>query len=471
MTQSRIFTRSSSLRALAVCAALFALPAAAQSPMANADYDASGYVTPAGMAHPSMYQGGVVPAGMAFSPGMQSNGPSAFPGGVIPVGFMSRGQCEGDCGSYAADACSCGNGISRGGLIGSRNIGGGLLGSCGCFQAFCDYWSIDPRYLGSNLHDVCSSLRPHGEICGLRWYDLSAEAVFLGHTQGGGNMPITSVGPGAPPSDVALSLGDANDGDELAAGVRLSGALICGVGGAVEATYMGGNKWNATAQATSATNDLYSFISDFGDPVLDDVDQSSSQSIGTQSELHSIELNYRRRTMGPYCRFQGSWLFGLRYLQFKNEMTYSTFNSPTRFFNSEDRVRNHMFGAQAGGDIWWNIHSGVRLGMGLKGAWVQNEIKRSFTVDANSIANTAINDTRRGSDLMGEFELKFIWQFNHSWKFRTAYYAIAAEDIGFGSIDKNAVLSLRPGSTPVDPGYLLDDLVVQGISFGTEYNW
>ncbi len=471
MTQSRLFTRSSSLRALAVCAALFALPAAAQSPMANADYDASGYVTPAGMAHPSMYQGGVVPAGMAFSPGMQSNGPSAFPGGVIPVGFMSRGQCEGDCGSYAADACSCGNGISRGGLIGSRNTGGGLLGSCGCFQAFCDYWSIDPRYLGSNLHDVCSSLRPHGEICGLRWYDLSAEAVFLGHTQGGGNMPITSVGPGAPPSDVALSLGDANDGDELAAGVRLSGALICGVGGAVEATYMGGNKWNASAQATSATDDLYSFISDFGDPVLDDVDQSSSQSIGTQSELHSIELNYRRRTMGPYCRFQGSWLFGLRYLQFKNEMTYSTFNSPTRFFNSEDRVRNHMFGAQAGGDIWWNIHSGVRLGMGLKGAWVQNEIKRSFTVDANSIANTAINDTRRGSDLMGEFELKFIWQFNHSWKFRTAYYAIAAEDIGFGSIDKNAVLSLRPGSTPVDPGYLLDDLVVQGISFGTEYNW
>ena len=76
MTQSRLFTRSSSLRALAVCAALFALPAAAQSPMANADYDASGYVTPAGMAHPSMYQGGVVPAGMAFSPGMmQGNGP------------------------------------------------------------------------------------------------------------------------------------------------------------------------------------------------------------------------------------------------------------------------------------------------------------------------------------------------------------------------------------------------------------
>ena len=96
MTQSRLFTRSSSLRALAVCAALLVLPAAAQVPMADADYDASGYVTPVGMAHPSMYKGGVVPAGMAFSPGMQGNGPGAFPGGVMPVGFMSGGQCDGN---------------------------------------------------------------------------------------------------------------------------------------------------------------------------------------------------------------------------------------------------------------------------------------------------------------------------------------------------------------------------------------
>ena len=283
-------------------------------------------------------------------------------------------------------------------------------------------------------------------------------------------MALTSKGQFVPPSPIVLSLGDAKDGDELAAGVRLSGALICGVGGNVEATYMGGNKWNSEAGVTSASGDLFSFISDFGTPPLDDIDASNAQSIGIESQLHSIELNYRRRTMGPYCRFQGSWLFGLRYLQFKNEMNYSA-SVATGFFNSSDRVRNHMFGAQAGGDIWWNIHSGVRLGMGLKGAWVQNEIKRSFNVAANSLNNTTINDTRRGSDLMGEFELKFIWQFNHSWKFRTAYYAIAAEDIGFGSIDKDTVLSLRPGNTLVNPSYVLDDLVVQGISFGTEYNW
>ena len=472
MTQYRIFSRSSSLKAIAVCAALFALPAAAQMPMPNRGYDASGYVTPAGVAHPSMYQGGVVPAGMAFPAGMQNNGAAAFPGGIMPVGFMSGGQCDENCGSCDPRASGFGNGLLRGGLSGSRENGLGLLGGGSCFDAFCDYWSIDPRYLGSNLQGLGNGLGPYGEICGLRWYDISAEAVFLGHTQGVGNMAVTGVGPVNPPSDIALSLNDANDGDELAAGVRLSGALIFGVGGNVEATYMGGNKWDARSEATSATNNLYSFITDFGtNVVLDDVDESSSQSIGVESELHTIELNYRRRTMGPRCRFQGSWLFGLRYLQFKNEMQYSAYRDPTRFFNSRDRVRNHMFGAQLGGDLWWNIHSGVRLGMGLKGAWVQNEIKRSFSVNSNSVSNTVLNDTHRGSDLMCEFELKFVWQFNHSWKFRSAYYAIAAEDIAFGSIDKNTVLSLSPGGTPIQPAYVFDDLVVQGFSFGTEYNW
>ena len=481
MTQYRILSRSWSLRAIAVCAALIALPATAQMPIANADYDASGYVTPAGMTHPSMYQGGVVPAGMAFSAGMMNNGAAAFPGGVMPVGFLSANQCDGNCSS-----CEPGIGFgSRGGILGPCMSGNGLcghgmVGSGNCLDTLSQYClfcrgsgclackSIDLRYLGNNLQ----RFKPYGEICGLRWYDLSVEAVFLGHTQGLGNMPVTGVGSVNPPTDVALSLNDAKDGDELAAGVRLSGALICGVGGNIEANYMGGNQWDARAVANSATNNLYSFITDFGTAVvLDDVDESSSQSIGVESEFHTIELNYRRRTMGPYCRFQGSWLLGLRYLQFRNEMQYSAYRSPTRFFNSSDRVRNHMFGAQVGGDVWWNIHSGVRLGMGLKTAWMQNEAKRSFTVNSNSIANAVINDTHRGNDLMCEFELKFIWQLNHSWKFRSAYYAIAAEDIAFASIDKNSVLSLAPGGSPVDPAYVFDDLVVQGFSFGAEYNW
>ena len=483
MTQSRFFLRFNSLKAVAVCAAIYALPVAAQAPMADADYDASGYVTPAGMAHPSMYQGGVVPAGMVSSAGMQG-GPAAYPGGVMPVGFRGGGQCDGNCGSCdpGAEACGCNN--TRGGLLGSLNgdglCGCGLCGNGDCLASLSKYCffcrgsgclackSISLKHLGSNL----AMLRPYGEICGLRWYDLSAEFVFLGHTQGAGNTVVTSLGSVDPPN-IALRTGDANGGGELAAGIRLSGALICGVGGNVEATYMGGNKWSALAVATSPPGDLFSFVSDFGtDPSgpLDDLDNAFSQEVGIESELESVELNYRRRTMGPYCRFQGSWLVGLRYMQFDNRLHYGS-EGLTGFFDSYDRLKNKMFGAQVGGDGWWNIHSGVRLGMGLKAAWVQNEINRSMTVDSNSIAAVTFTESRRDSSLLGEFELKFVWQINHSWKFKTAYYAIAAEDIGFGSVDKDTYLSFSRGQPVPDPAWVLNDLVIQGISFGTEYNW
>jgi len=485
MTQAQFFSRFNSLKAIAVCAAMYALPVTAQMPLADADYDASGYVTPAGMAHPSMYQGGVVPAGMTYSAGLQG-GPTAYPGGVMPVGFLG-GQCDGNCASCDPGAAACGcnkkSGI-LGGLTGSGLCGCGLCGNGDCFDSLSKYCffcrgsgclackSISLKHLGSNL----AMLEPYGEICGLRWYDASLEAVFLGHTQGVGHTAVTGVGTINPPTNVALYLDDANGGDELAAGVRISGALIFGVGGNIEATYMGGNKWSRQATATSATNDLNSFITDFGTAPsgpLDDLDQSSVQSIGTDSEMQSIELNYRRRTMGPYCRFQGSWLIGLRYLQFDNSLSYMTSNVPTlppRFFESHDRLKNNMFGAQVGGDAWWNIHSGVRLGMGLKAAWVQNEINRSMVVRSNSVATTTLNETMRDNSLMGEFQLKFVWQFNHSWKFRTAYYAIAAEDIAFGSIDKATILSLAV-PPPVEPKFVIENLVIQGISFGTEYNW
>ncbi len=71
------------------------------------------------------------------------------------------------------------------------------------------------------------------------------------------------------------------------------------------------------------------------------------------------EWNYRRRSMGPYCRFQGSWLVGLRYVRFDNRLVYSargendnTVNADLpRFFSSNDKIKNNLFGPQAGFDL------------------------------------------------------------------------------------------------------------------------
>ena len=73
--------------------------------------------------------------------------------------------------------------------------------------------------------------------------------------------------------------------------------------------------------------------------------------------------------MGQYGRFQSSWLVGLRYVRFDSTLNYSTrgalnnsqsSNLP-RFFSSNDRVKNNLFGPQAGVDLWWNVRPGINL--------------------------------------------------------------------------------------------------------------
>ncbi len=268
--------------------------------------------------------------------------------------------------------------------------------------------------------DICSCafscLRPYGEagLCAQRWYDLSAEVLFLSHDGGAGNLGVTSLGTG-PTGPIVLNLGQANSGNNSEAGARLSAAVICGVGGNLEATYMGGSEWKDRAFVTDPNAGLFSFISNFGQSPIngfDDTDRSLVQSLDSESDFHSGELNYRRRTVGPYCRFQGSWLFGLRYLRYDDRLIYSTqgennntvnANLP-RFFSSNDRAQNSLFGPQIGGDLWWNIRPGVSFGMGVKGAWMQNDIKRRSVFTANSLSPTgnpgvgAVSDSDQGKN-------------------------------------------------------------------------
>jgi hypothetical protein len=340
------------------------------------------------------------------------------------------------------------------------------------------------------------TLRPYGAagIHAQRWYDVSAEALFLSHSSGLGSSPLTTLGvaPGVtgdpvPSNQVVLRLDDADDEDKLKAGLRLSAAFIFGAGGNIEGTYMGGNKWNSEALAADPSGGLFSFISDFGrDPIngFDDTDRSLVQSIASKSEFHSGELNYRRRTVGPYGRFQSSWLIGLRYVRFENGLLYSTRgfdnngaanNGPT-FFSSNDSFRNNLFGPQAGFDLWWNMTPGVNLGIGMKGAWVQNDIDRRITLTANSLNSGApgvSNFKDQDTTIMGEFEGKAVYRLSHSWTLRSAYYVIAADDIAIGTVDRAYIQGfIDPISNPqVTPGLQTHSLVVQGFSFGAEYIW
>jgi hypothetical protein len=151
-----------------------------------------------------------------------------------------------------------------------------------------------------------------------------------------------------------------------------------------------------------------------------------------------------------------------------------------RFFSSDERTENRLFGAQLGFDLWWNVVAGVNLGIGAKGAWMQNDVDRQSVLTANSIGPNATPGTATviGGDqngtVLGEFEAKMVYRLTHSWSLRTAYYAVAIDEIAFSGIDvdnsrifanvnNNAPLTSRPVT--------FDSLVLQGFSIGAEYIW
>ncbi len=521
MTQSKtIYTVVASM-ALALCAGAGIPQASAQPPsvrQANIDYEASGFVTPAGMVPPSMYSGGVSPAGFfGSSGGYGSTGGYGSSGGY---GCDAPGVCDGmgSCGSQGCGGgCSMGCGGSScgilgcGGILGKLSGSGNACGGCGTsgcgscggltnLRHMCMFCRGDGcsacQYFGRGyLLGALHSIKPYGKLGTQRWYDISVEAVFLGHTKGGVGGPATTLGvaPGVagdpvPTNQVVLGLGDGNAGQDLEAGARLSAAFIWGPGGNIEFTYMGGQRWNRRASVSDPAAGLYSFVSDFGrNPPggFDDTDRSILQSVDSISEFHSGEINYRRRTMGPYSRFQGSWLVGLRYIRYNDGLIYSSLgemdnavnaNLP-RFFSSNDAVENNLFGPQVGFDMWWNIHPGVRVGCGFKGAWVQNEINRRTTLTSNSLAPggtpgiTTIAGGDQESTVMGEFEAKLIYRISHSWALRGAYYAIAVDDIAFGNADSQTISDFVAANPLAQPQLSFNSLVVQGASLGAEYTW
>lgn len=535
---------------LSLCfAASLGITANAQSVgsgVVQADYEASGFVTPAGMVPPEQAfgPGGIMQVGFTACDSCGSGGcdGGCSSGGCDSVPTM--GGCTGGCGANPATGgcggsrCSgggifgsndgghgsgsasggifggnggggCGGGKGcGGGLFGGNGCGGGLFGGGGCkcglgggggcdlsnMCIWCRGQGCSACQLGQNGNGLVSgmlgllgALRPYQQasLCNTRWYDISAEAVFLTHDLGAGGAPngITSDGLAGP-----TVLGVRDNNVSLEGGVRVSGALIFGPGSNLELTYMGGQEWQDTVGVTSTTPTLFSFISDFGTSPFDgfdDPDRSLSHTVAHRSEFHTAEINYRRRTMWPYCRFQGSWLIGLRYLRYDDSLVFSatgtdnntgSFNG-LRFYQSSDSFRNSLFGPQAGFDFWWNIRPAVSLGIAAKGAWVLNDIDRTTNLTANSIGTGATQGTQLLTDglddvsVLGEVSLQLAWRISHSWTIRSAYYGIGVDDIAFGSVDRETNRDFVFQQAPQDAVVNFDDLFVHGFSLGAEYQW
>lgn len=494
-------------------------PAAYQSAMQN----------PYGQVMPVGYQGGPMgypPSGYGYHGSHDCDscdGGFCESGACDHVGAYGSGGAYGDVGAYASGSGVGGTGGFQGilpaimghcqacngqgcGVCGSRLYQSGCLGHGGLLGDWCSGKCMQGDFgilmgtIGGGVVGCYNALLPYSEAgkCAQRWYDLSVEGMFLGNNFTQGNTVLTTRGSEGP---AAMSLDDVKTSD-LEAGVRVSAAVILGVGGNLEGTYMGGQEWNNSAQVMSddVTNpNLYSYISDYGTfPIggYDDTDRSLIQRARTQSRFHSGEVNYRRRAVGPGCRFQGSWLVGARYLRLDNDFGYGavgTYNDGTggfgggstdqlRFYDSLTTTKNNIFVGQIGYDVWWNMVPGVQLGFGMKGGWGQNDWERTNSIFANSIGPGAtagsanISDRDRRGTVMGEMEAKLVYRLSHSWSFRTAYHMLAIDNIVNTVPEADYIRSSLTtlgggGQVTARPPSDFSNVVLQGFTVGAEYMW
>ncbi|MEZ6086883.1 MAG: BBP7 family outer membrane beta-barrel protein [Pirellulaceae bacterium] len=447
-----------------------------------------------------------MPPGVAQA--MYQQGPAMPPGYVTPVGFCSPSgcDCQGGCDGYGCCG-GCSNG--PGGLIGQLCQGGELNGLQNLCM-FCRGSGCSVCQSPSNAGQLCgwlACLAPYQEagLCAQRWYDIQAEAMFLSMDSDFTNQAVTSLGQGTinpvtnqVDANVILSTDDVAF-DELAAGWRITGSMLFGAGGNIEAIYFGSQHFSEAASVTAtltpggaSTFNLFSAFSNFGtDPTggFDDTDLSSRQSLIYKSNIHSGEANYRRRWVGPYCRFQGSWLVGFRYFDLDEKLIFDARGAlndtaaatDPRFFNSLTETRNGLVGAQLGGDLWWNVMPGFNLGVGWKGAIFGNRADQNTVIRANSIdlipGLNQVNEFASDSTTayLSELQARLAYRMSYAWTFTAAYWLIGVDGVALGAGNFNTGQADQLINNPTVPRTarinIDDSILLNGFSVGVEYIW
>ncbi len=337
--------------------------------------------------------------------------------------------------------------------------------------------------LGRHLAGLLAMLAPYSETtcCAPHWFDVHAEAVFLRRDDDAAFQEFSRLGPVGPAvitsNDLAL--------DSLDPSLRITGVWQTGPGSNLEFTYFGLNDSSEQAEVTSPTDQLYAAFENFGlDGEIEQLHQAEYQRVSLDSKFNSLELNYRRRWMGPTCLTQGSWLVGVRHFQLEDRLQFYSYADrdqelPPGEESGGDalydlKTRNYMTGAQVGGDAWLCLLPGLRLGLDGKAGIYGNNVKINTTMDGHDPYDNYIafiTPEALGNDVVsfiGELQFLMTYQVSHNFTVRGGYQMMFVEGVAIAMENFNPTLAVNERiPLVVDDGSLFYD----GFTIGAEYMW
>jgi len=339
---------------------------------------------------------------------------------------------------------------------------------------------------GSLLLGILGMLAPYGEggCCAPRWFDFQAEFHYLSLDNHGPLIEFTQ--------DTGLTTritsADLEYGDEF--GFRVTGMYQTGPGSNLEVTYLGMFDFNETAEATGV-DELNSILTDFtnNDPAFqgqEQFDQADLHRIRLENDFDSLELNYRRRWVGPTCLFQGSWMFGVRYVKLRERLRWLSIASRDTDGDLIDDTggegyyrldaTNYMTGPQIGGDLWMCIYPGFNVGVDGKFALLGNNAKQHTEIFGIDLVDTYVGivpSETVGNDkvsFLAELSLNATYRVNHRLTFRGGYELVWIEGVALALENFNPDVPLfGVVRTPSfsDGGKLFYD----GFTVGGEWMW
>ena len=410
----------------------------------------------------------------------------AFTLAMAGIVDTSWAQCPDGCGasvvgSYPSALASHFGGGGPGGLLGDSFSAGDSIqgGPGGPFLSGAGGWGGGGT--GYQLGGSC---------CGPHWYDFAIQSVFL-QRDGGDSMGIISLGiPGVGPPDIVQSTGSPDFNFE--AGIRVAGSFQTSALHSIEAIYLGGLDWDDRVVVTNGEDNLFSVFSNFGnDPFggFEDSDQASISSLTYDSELDSVELNFRRALPPVSDRMHTSVLWGFRYLRIDESLNqridvlahFDDINMVPRgneFTEYDIAVTNDLFGLQAGGESLICLSPGIQFGAEGKFGVYGNNADLDSSLTSTTLTDTLIENDRDGTvSFVSDANIFLLWQFHPMFKFRTGYEVIFFQGIGTAASNYDpSARSIADGDPLLTAGRIIDvdnndNAFFHGFHFALEFGW
>ena len=394
-------------------------------------------------------------------------GPNGAPMG--PAGGIHQASYYAGAGGEAPKGCASCNGFGCDNCMGDRGFDEGM--------------GFLRRMIGPY---------PGGGWCAPRWFDFHAEGVALSREDVSRTVNFMSDAPaGMAPPVIVLSTDQMEFDEEY--GFRASAAFQFLPGGAFEVSYLGQLNWQDTVSVVPPEplidpDSLYSAFSNYGTnppPMppdrggFTDTDSAEWADINYSSSIDTIEVNYRKRFILPNCRFQGSWIMGVRYFKLDEQflhrivVNYTGGGGPvTGFMNYGVATSNSMTGFQVGGDGWATLIPGVRMGGDVKIGLFGNNSSQHTTINALTLPGT-ITETfgTQGVSFIAEGNATVLWKINQNWTFRAGYMGLFADGVALAPENVNFTPPFGGGAARTPFVNNNGDVFVHGGTAGLEWMW